>query len=573
MQPLARAVLLAALFHATTQVAALHLQVHGEPIPALHRRAHVSSLDNGSNIRYRTNITLNGTEFSALVDTGSSDTWIAGVVPGAKDTRAETTVNYAIGQAKGRVKTATLQFLGYTIYDQAFLETAASKDNPAGQGLVGLGPNAGSKVHNALQKKPEGDAVIDRIFRQNRTSSNFLSINLGRSDDPEDQWPGDITVGEILPGLDAISSQPQLPVTSLPSKLRSGQHWQVLMDSNGIIAPDGTPVPFKSHVSTTRNRSQATAIFDTGFSLPQVPKSIADNIYSRFVGASFQNVSLTGPVWTLPCDVEVNITPKLGGKAFPMHPLDANMDLGLTDDTGAKFCVGTLQPITTAASPNFDIILGMAFLRNAYLLINYGDFLDGANTTADPFVQLLSTTDPAEAHNDFVQVRLNGVDLTSSQRSQDPVLDPDNDDDDDDDDKSNSDEDYAQRHRTAIIVGAVSGGVGLALGLALLAWYFTQRRRSSQLQVAAGNPSMYLTLDAAAPAGDMTQVNGYAAGVQAPSFVHTRNTDESSVYPTYNSWDTTASAHSGSHERTPSTANVDRDNTEPLYTSPWEERR
>ncbi len=48
-------------------------------------------------------------------------------------------------------------------------------------------------------------------------------------------------------------------------------------------------------------------------------------------------------------------------------------------------------------------------VRNVYLLVDYGDFVDGSvNTTADPYVQLLSITDPTAAHANFVDVRLNG---------------------------------------------------------------------------------------------------------------------------------------------------------------------
>jgi len=61
------------------------------------------------------------------------------------------------------------------------------------------------------------------------------------------------------------------------------------------------------------------------------------------------------------------------------------------------------------------MILGMTFLRNAYLLVNYGDFVDGTATKAQPYVQLLSVTDPAAAHQDFVQTRLGGVDTTGMQ--------------------------------------------------------------------------------------------------------------------------------------------------------------
>jgi hypothetical protein len=41
-----------------------------------------------------------------------------------------------------------------------------------------------------------------------------------------------------------------------------------------------------------------------------------------------------------------------------------------------------------------------------YLLVNYGDFVDGnTSTTATPYVQLLSMTDPASTHADFLSVR------------------------------------------------------------------------------------------------------------------------------------------------------------------------
>ena len=50
-------------------------------------------------------------------------------------------------------------------------------------------------------------------------------------------------------------------------------------------------------------------------------------------------------------------------------------------------------------------------MTNVYLLLDYGDFIDGTtNNTANPYVQLLSTTtDPTTAHNQFVAMRLNGT--------------------------------------------------------------------------------------------------------------------------------------------------------------------
>lgn len=93
-----------------------------------------------------------------------------------------------------------------------------------------------------------------------------------------------------------------------------------------------------------------------------------------------------------------------------------------------------------AMDPTYDMILGMAFCKwisvllyhwqlisnltlrdlvtNVYLLIDYGDFVDATTSnTASPYVQLLSTTNPAAAHNDFVATRLNGSDTSGSQHN------------------------------------------------------------------------------------------------------------------------------------------------------------
>jgi len=50
-------------------------------------------------------------------------------------------------------------------------------------------------------------------------------------------------------------------------------------------------------------------------------------------------------------------------------------------------------------------------VRNVYILIDYGDFVDGTSNTANPYIQLLSTTDDlSEAHQDFVKIRMGGKD-------------------------------------------------------------------------------------------------------------------------------------------------------------------
>lgn len=80
-------------------------------------------------------------------------------------------------------------------------------------------------------------------------------------------------------------------------------------------------------------------------------------------GALYQNISGIGEVYTLPCDVELNVTFKFGGVEYPVHPLDTSIStLKKKDALGNTFCIGSFQPIiSTAQASTYDMILGMSF--------------------------------------------------------------------------------------------------------------------------------------------------------------------------------------------------------------------
>ncbi|KAF8230075.1 acid protease [Tricholoma matsutake] len=412
-----------------TTIHAFRIDLHGQRKPAnkprITRRANITGvqLNDTADISYYANLSLGGRTFQLLVDTGSSDLWVAGNVPNTNDTKFTASVQYAVGSVQGPVQTARLDFDGKTVPDQAFLEVVPDSNNPDGSGILGLGPNSGSNIYETVGSTV-GAAVADRIFLQNTSTPNFVTVLLGRSDDPSHPFPGSITIGDILSDYVNVLDEPKLPVTAVVGPQGIDQHFQVLLDQDGLIGPDGRPIPLRTNVTTTPNPNQATVIFDTGFSLPQIPESAADAIYSRFSGAELQNIQSIGLVWILPCSQEVNITFKFAGQRYPIHPLDLSLDpsfvgmSSLTNSQGQKSCIGTFQPVSfkTGSTPQYDMVLGMAFLRNVYMVMNYGDFIVGSTNKANPYIQFLSITDPAEAHADFVKARLNGVDTTNQTR-------------------------------------------------------------------------------------------------------------------------------------------------------------
>ena len=148
-----------------------------------------------------------------------------------------------------------------------------SSTAPEGLGLVGLGPRSGSVVRAAVNSSA-GDPPMDRIFSQNTSIPNFISVLLSRPNDTEEAYTGEVTISEILPEFQNISNQPRIPVSVLESKISADQHFSVLLDPDGIIGPDGNAIKTTSNTSLapSHNQSQLQVFFDTGYSLPQLPE-------------------------------------------------------------------------------------------------------------------------------------------------------------------------------------------------------------------------------------------------------------------------------------------------------------
>jgi hypothetical protein len=129
-------------------------------------------------------------------------------------------------------------------------------------------------------------------------------------------------------------------------------------------------------------------------------------------------------------------------------------------------------------------------------LLNYGDFIDGSvYNSSDPYAQILSTTDPASAHADFVATRLGGKDTTGSQSFRGSGSGSGS-------GSSKKKSGFFQKYRIPIFAVAAVGGIAAFLG----AVYFVTRRRKTT----------YRPLYEAAPAGamPMQHVTGYNSGAQ-----------------------------------------------------------
>lgn len=189
-------------------------------------------------------------------------------------------------------------------------------------------------MHAAVNSSA-GDTVLDRIFRQNLTTPNFLSVLLSRaSDDLPGQTPqtGQLTVGSIIPGMEGITGMKQLP--ALVDQF-GVQHWETVLDANGIIGSDGEAIATNTTIDkpTVGTENQLHVVFDTGFTFPQVQRDVADAIYGRVPGAEFVAQSSSPGYWRIPCDYELNISFVFAGVKYPISPLDMTI-VEETDSSG-----------------------------------------------------------------------------------------------------------------------------------------------------------------------------------------------------------------------------------------------
>ena len=68
---------------------------------------------------------------------------------------------------------------------------------------------------------------------------------------------------------------------------------------------------------------------------------IVNATYSEAKDAKYVNVPPYGNVWVVDCGAEINMTFKIGGQSYPIHPLDVTRED--KDPNGESFCFGTVR--------------------------------------------------------------------------------------------------------------------------------------------------------------------------------------------------------------------------------------
>ncbi|KAJ6538808.1 aspartic peptidase domain-containing protein [Mycena vulgaris] len=362
----------------------------------------------GLDVRYTTNLTINGRSFNTIIDTGSSDIWI---IPPSNfvfnDTGIPILAPFGGGNVSGTIGFGSVELGTYKV-DQQVFQNATFIDVALVQelgidALIGLSFESieTSPLTATLQASGAnpalGNPFLFNIFDQTPGQDNFIGISLSRTGDLEGTADATFTINELDPKYAAVANAPIIPL--LPGALA---RWRIAVDSFSV---DGVDVPLPSSVVSTAPAGKLAMILDTGTPTASLPSPLIDSIFSRIPGSLLKVLDGTGipdPIWTVPCNTTSIVSVGMGGQSFPIHPLDLSA-IFVNNITNVVTCI-TQWPAAPGAPNDFDMIFGDSFMRNFYSVFNFGAAVEQAPTGSS--IQLLSQTNAASAKTDVINVRM-----------------------------------------------------------------------------------------------------------------------------------------------------------------------
>lgn len=306
------------------------------------------------------------TPFNVILDTGSSDLWVAGTgcvrctgVPLFDESKSSTfrnltqpfLIQYGSGAAAGDLAADVVQMAGFEVPNQAFAVvdrvTANLLDDDI-SGLLGLGFDTISSSG--------ATPFVQTLFQQKTLTlplfgfflTRFLDILTVRDDVA--QFGGEFTIG----GVNQSLYQGEIEFIDIPAG-REG-FWGIPMTS---IVVQGNNVPVPS--------AQSFAAIDTGTTLVGGPASMIAAIFAQIPGSFPGSGDLEG-FYVYPCDTEVTVQLGFGsGSLWSVSPRD--FELMQID---RRNCVGGFFEISLgSSSANPQWIVGDTFLKNVYSVYRF----------------------------------------------------------------------------------------------------------------------------------------------------------------------------------------------------------
>ncbi|CAE6417751.1 unnamed protein product [Rhizoctonia solani] len=374
-----------------------------------------------------------GATFEMQIDCGSSDTWLAssscrstvcqragtplyGWSPTTLDSGTITDLSYLVGRVQGNIVFENIQLGNYPIANQALLSASQVENERLTSdfvGLLGLALEFNSLFVDQFQDKLafSTSTVVTNLFSSSTAPSNrTIGISLQRPGQPNSGTPSLLSIGrhpsKVVPD----------PSKILYSSITDGTHWRLPITeisawlvgdyNNTAQAYDAQPRRYIQLTGSTVSGSHSIwplATIDTGGAHIISTRALANAFWGAFgIGPAADGM------YYAPCNLPINVTFAIGGVEYAVHPLDMTYLDSYNPYSGN--CIGSWQASDSLYST--DIVLGAAFMRNVYTVLQYDSSKPGVAmgnynpSTARPQLGLMSLTSWQTALNDFYRVRI-----------------------------------------------------------------------------------------------------------------------------------------------------------------------
>ncbi|CDO70781.1 hypothetical protein BN946_scf184798.g96 [Trametes cinnabarina] len=321
------------------------------------------SLETSNQFAYLVSIDIGGQDFMVLLDTGSSDLWVAssdcttgdcaGVrkyskTPSFSSLDTPFHLDYLMGNVSGTVGSETVTVGHFEVSSQVFANATngLGLHGTGNSGIMGLSFPAEASIADTA-----GRTVVENLLSAfNDSSRRFFAFKLGR-----DQDSSSFTVGELDPAYaNSTGDLTYNPVFT--SAGASHDYWKLPLQS---LTVNGTS--FSLSKPRVAGAPAPIAVLDTGTTLILGPTQDVARFWESVGGAR-----QTARGWEVPCNRAVVVGMVLGEsktqKEYTIDPADISWKESSVD---GEWCLGGLQGNNGVFSA--DWLLGDTFLRNVYV--------------------------------------------------------------------------------------------------------------------------------------------------------------------------------------------------------------
>ncbi|EJD35271.1 acid protease [Auricularia subglabra TFB-10046 SS5] len=319
--------------------------------------------------------------FSVIMDTGSSDLWLAGpdctsCEMETYDTTASSTfvtsdapvrISYGSGQARGTIAADKVTMGGFSIAQQTMAVvhslTEGLKVNNV-SGLMGLGFTSIATTKSTpfwltlVQQGAWAQPVMGFYMTRWLNQPNAQAVEFG----------GLFTMG----GTNTSIYTGDVDFITLPAGTQGG-FWNIPVVSVGLLGQEIKP---------STDGSTVMGAIDTGTTLIGAPPAFVSRFYTLIEGAQPGTGSWDG-FYLYPCATQVNLTLNFGSRTWSVSNDDFAL-MQVTDEGESSLCAGGLFDIDTGGNGAPDWIVGATFLKNVYSVFRSSPPSVGFATLANP---------------------------------------------------------------------------------------------------------------------------------------------------------------------------------------------